>query len=922
MKKIILVVIALSFTFHCLLLGQDREAYNLILKYNELNRSGDFIKADETLLSVLNIKNVSSDYLLAVYNNLGVVDLTLGNYDKALEYNYKAETFIRKEDQNGQDIADIFNNRGYIFYIKRSFDVAIDYLEKSIRIYQNLDDQNQNVLSHLSSAYINISISYLETKKYLLALHYLKKNVDLNIKYRLSGLPLTYLNLAKTYTKIGNSINAEEYYLKSISSFKKEYGDRYYRMVDVYFDYGLLLQSQDKYSEALEAYRKALLICRINYGEKHTFSSLAYKHVGDDYFIQNKYDSSLYYYQKSLIAVVKNFNNPDICSNPSIDSSLFDIRLLDNLKSKAKALELFAGEQKDSAAKLKCLNCSLSTIDLALQLIDRIRDNYMSEESRIYLADNEKETYLFATHLAYSLYLLTHDPRMGEKMYSIAQKAEAAILRNEIAGNELLYSTGVPDSLREEQNTLSSEIAAYSNLILDENRKIIPDSNKIALWKDALFDMNREKERVAAKIETVFPKFHDLIRKTEPDSLRLIQGQLKKDETIVDYLLSNQYADGKRKLYVFLISAKSLKFNELWLDSLFVRNADILRKTSNPALTGGSKVSYTAYTDALHYMYLNLIRPVEDQFAGNKLIIIPDEEIGWLSFDAFIKNEPAPGQKDYEGLHYLINDYTFSYGYSSSLIFNKSRKFNAGAKVYAFAPDYDTSKAGGGAAALHGTGIEIESIYHGFSGIKFTGNEATKAKFIASLKNPVILHLAMHSMSDSTNSKYSYLLFDTHKEKDGKLYNYEISLKRIISPMVVLSACNSGTGTLYFGEGLMSLARSFTLAGAASVIKTAWDINDVASAAVMTSYYQYLSKGNEKNEAMRQAKLDYLKNSSPEFTHPYFWAAYQVLGDNTPVARDSHKYIIVIGIGIAALLVTLILLVYFKRRKIFSERSR
>ncbi len=653
---------------------------------------------------------------------------------------------------------------------------------------------------------------------------------------------------------------------------------------------------------------------------KHTLISLAYKLLDDNYLIQNKYDSSLFYYQKSLISVVNSFNNPDIYSNPSIDSSLFDIRLLDNLKSKAQALELFAGEQKDSAAKLKCLNCSLSTIDLALQLIDRIRNNYMSEESRIYLAENEKETYLFGTHLAYSLYLLTHDPRMGEKMYSIAQKAESAILRNEIAGNELLYSSGVPDSLREEQNTLSSEIAAYSNLILDENRKIIPDSNKIALWKDALFDMNREKERVAAKIETVFPKFHDLIRKTEPGSLKQIQGKLKEDETIVDYLLSNQYTDGKRKLYVFLISAKSLKFNEIWLDSLFVRNADILRKTSDPTFSGGSKVSYAAYTDALHYMYLNLIRPVEEQFSGNKLIIIPDEEIGWLSFDAFLKNKPARGQKDYEGLHYLINDYTFSYGYSSSLIFNKSRNFNLRAKVYAFSPDYDTSKTAGSAAVLHGTGIEIGSIYNGFSGIKFTGNEATKANFIASLKNPVILHLAMHSMSDSTNSKYSYLLFDTHNEKEGKLYNYEISLKRIISPMVVLSACNSGSGTLYFGEGLMSLARSFTLAGAASVIKTAWDINDDASAAVMTSFYHYLSKGNEKNEAMRQAKLDYLRSCSPEFAHPYFWAAYQVLGDNTPVARDSHKYIIVIGL--AALLPALLLLVYFKRRKIFSERSR
>jgi CHAT domain-containing protein/Tfp pilus assembly protein PilF len=890
-------------------------------KFLKYYNGGDFLKAEKSLVYTLESSDsLTANHLIVLYNNLGVVCIALGKFDKALEYNYKAESFTRKEDQNGQNIADIFNNRGYIFYNKKSFDVAIDYLEKSIRIYQNLDNQNQNVLGNLSSAYINISIAYIETKKYLLALHYLKKNVDLNVKNSLTGLPLTYLNLAKTYTKIGNSIKTEEYYLKCTASFKKKYGDGYYRMAEVYFGYGLFLRSENKIDEALNAHKIALTICLKNYGEKHTLVSLSYKHIGDDYFIQKKYDSSLYYYQKSLIAVVRDFNNPDIYSNPSVDSSLFDIRLLDNLKSKSQALELFGGEQKDPAVKLKCLNSSLATIDLVLQLIDRIRNNYMSEESRIYLAENEKETYLFATHIAYSLYLLTHDPGMGEKMYSIAQKAKAAILRNEITGNELLYSSGVPDSLREKQNTLSSEIAAYNNLILEESLKILPDSNKITLWKDALFDMNREKEKVTAKIETVFPKFHDLIRKTEPDSLKEIQDQLKKDETIVDYLLSNQYTEGKRKLYVFLISDKSLKFNELWLDSLFVKNADILRKTSNPTL-GGSKASYIAYTDALHYMYLNLIKPVDEQFTGKRLIIIPDEEIGWLPFDAFIKNKPSGEQTDYEGLQYLINDYTFSYGYSSSLIFNKSRNLTAGAKVFAFSPDYDNSKAGGG-ASLHGTGVEIGSIYNGFSGEKFTGKDATKANFMTSLKKPVILHLAMHSMSDSINSKYSYLLFDTHNnpEKEGKLYNYEISLTRIISPMVVLSACNSGTGTLYFGEGLMSLARSFTLAGASSVIKTAWDINDEASASVMTNYYHYLSKGKEKNEAMRLAKLEYLKNAAPEFTHPYFWAAYEVLGDNSPVVYDSRKHVIVISL--AVFFTALILFFYFKRRKIFSERSR
>jgi len=137
--------------------------------------------------------------------------------------------------------------------------------------------------------------------------------------------------------------------------------------------------------------------------------------------------------------------------------------------------------------------------------------------------------------------------------------------------------------------------------------------------------------------------------------------------------------------------------------------------------------------------------------------------------------------------------------------------------------------------------------------------------------------------------------------------------------MVVLSACNSGTGTLYYGEGLMSLARSFTLAGASSVIRTAWEINDEASVSIMTQFYYHLSKGKEKNEAMRLAKLEYIKKASPSYADPYFWAAYEVLGDNSPVAHNRMgSYVLFSFMGILA---AIILLFYFKRRRIFSERS-
>jgi CHAT domain-containing protein len=138
--------------------------------------------------------------------------------------------------------------------------------------------------------------------------------------------------------------------------------------------------------------------------------------------------------------------------------------------------------------------------------------------------------------------------------------------------------------------------------------------------------------------------------------------------------------------------------------------------------------------------------------------------------------------------------------------------------------------------------------------------------------------------------------------------------------MVVLSACNSGAGTLYSGEGLMSLARGFILAGASSVIKTSWEINDETSKEIISRFYRHLSKGKEKDVAMRLAKLEYLKNSSPAFTNPYYWAAYEVLGDTRPVVDKKEEPVLILVYSV--IIITGLAIVYFRRRKIFSERSR
>ncbi len=114
----------------------------------------------------------------------------------------------------------------------------------------------------------------------------------------------------------------------------------------------------------------------------------------------------------------------------------------------------------------------------------------------------------------------------------------------------------------------------------------------------------------------------------------------------------------------------------------------------------------------------------------------------------------------------------------------------------------------------------------------------------------------------------------------------------------------------------MSLARGFTLAGASSVVRTAWEVNDETSAIIMTRFYNYLSSGKKKDEALRLSKLDYLKEIPPAFAGPYYWAAYEIMGNTDPISNNR---------SILLLTVTLIcgtgfVYCFLRRRRIFSDR--
>ncbi|HWM89303.1 MAG TPA: CHAT domain-containing protein [Thermoanaerobaculia bacterium] len=79
------------------------------------------------------------------------------------------------------------------------------------------------------------------------------------------------------------------------------------------------------------------------------------------------------------------------------------------------------------------------------------------------------------------------------------------------------------------------------------------------------------------------------------------------------------------------------------------------------------------------------------------------------------------------------------------------------------------------------------------------------------------------------------------------------------------------------GEGLVGLVRAFQYAGARSVLASLWSVSDVSTADLMKRFYGHLREGQSKDEALRKAQADMIRSQS--FSHPYYWAAFQLTGD-------------------------------------------
>ena len=124
------------------------------------------------------------------------------------------------------------------------------------------------------------------------------------------------------------------------------------------------------------------------------------------------------------------------------------------------------------------------------------------------------------------------------------------------------------------------------------------------------------------------------------------------------------------------------------------------------------------------------------------------------------------------------------------------------------------------------------------------------------------------------------LRLSADERDDGFLTALEVFRMKIPADLVVLSACETGTGRIYKAEGILGLTRAFMFAGAPRVVCSLWKVDDEATRALMVKFYELWNPpggaGLGAGAALRAAQAHV--RGQERWKHPYYWAAWVLWG--------------------------------------------
>lgn len=785
-----------------------------------------------------------------IYNSLGLVYKHTGNLESALTYYNRAEDIIKKIDpDNHSTLAIMNNNIAHVYIQKEDYEPALRFTNQS----HELDQREAN-----PSLYATRGIVLMELGKHEQALTMFKKSVNirakrLGLEHPTQSLPHTMVG--KAFTKLGKYDSALHYLTTAIK-----------------LDTTGKSASED-YANAVEA-------------------------LGDLYKIRQKYDLALESYDDGIsFYLPKNTDEMFGKLIPDNKKIVYDL-----YRKKAEVLEKWYEDSLREDLLVK----SFENYYQAIHSLNLYRHSIYDSEFKTFYASQNKNIFTGALRTSFQLYDLTKKQEYVEYAYEIMELNKSFSLAEELTSRENLQ-TNVPDSVVSELKEVTL-LLSYNEQQLKEAK----DSVLLKSYQEEVFELTVRLNKLNDYVKLTYPQYYEFKSNSKIVPVNELQAFLTDDDLFIEYYQTSE------ALYVIGITQNQIQLQKLTDLAALDEYIPNLRS-----------LDQMVFADASYAVYDSYLQPVLRHFDGyDNLIVVTDKQLGYVPFEILISKKPSRGE-GFNQFAYLIKDHNISYHYSARLLKFFSSDVHEGENdLIAYAPEFKQEPYNPLLAtrstsdsvllkqlpALPMAEYEASQIASVFNGSAKVGDMATEYDFKQNAPGYDIIHLATHAIVDQKDPLHSRLIFspDQDSGEDGLLHTYELYNMNIDADLVSLSACNTGIGKYYSGEGVISLARGFMYAGVPNIMMSLWSVPDKSTATIMESFYMYLRKGYSKSGALRQAKLDYLSAADANTAAPYFWSGFVFIG-NPEKEPNTNNYALA-GTG-ALIILAGMLFIYVRRKK-------
>ncbi len=808
---------------------------------------------------------------------LGTNFIAIAKYDSALLHLHKAAEYrlfdsqhfksylkiarIHKEQGDNQralQMLDFVEKHKQRFHSKELFraDMLKGDILKAIKEYELAEIAYDQALDHLLSKSILLS----------------EDSLSLSMLFNHVGL------LNKRMKKFELTL---EYYQKALET--RPSSDSEDRIGIIYTNIGVILYDNLNQCQKGILYLQKAIQHKSNHYNSYSHHSLAptYHNLGEAYLKCNKIDSALFFFQKALNIRIPDFNSLDYRDNPTqeqISSSNFKIRIILHFDYKIRALDnLYLLTKNDSIPEL-IINTFL-TLD---NVFDQVRrQTHLS--SKIDWRQKALPHYQSGVKRCYEF-------GFTETALHFSEKAKAILLLDDM--NTQLATEMLPDSIREKEKDYQARIVD-----MEENLASIENTEKDLFLnrKLELFSLKNQHESFVDQVERSYPLYFETKYGEHKVSSEIFQQSLHDDEMIIEFLF------GDDEIFAFRITNDNFQIIPITIDNSFSARIVALRKyLQAPLLYPNQPDSLShfnqLYAQSAYEMYKILLKPLEP--LTSKINIIGDDILGYIPFTALLKSTPNR-PNDVHSFDFLCKSHEIRTNYSLALLQKMEKNISIGEGIISFAPAYRPTpeqkpklthvRSEDLVPLLYNQKLSDDLKMKNWSSKIFKGKEAELDSFFYYAPNYKVINFSMHASLNETTPDSSYLVFSNINSRPFLLYFQDIHRIRLESELVTLSACETGTGQLYKGEGIMSLARAFIYAGAKALVTTLWKVNDKSTSIIMSQFYKNAAKGQTKSEALQNAQLKYLENASPAEAHPFYWAPFIIMGDNNPLYKPWWK---------------------------------